>query len=225
MKLITRIVWGVVLIAVGVIAGLNALKITNIDLFFNGWWTLFIIIPCTISLFTDKDKTASLIGLAVGIALLLGCLDIINFNLLWKMLLPVIIIILGIKLLFGSRIAKGVKKISKTSNNGGFKSATSIFSGQKLRCDNEQFDGAELTVMFGGIDIDLTKAIFTKDVYINASAIFGGVDIKLPETVNVKVQSNSMFGGIGNKHQNLLGENPITVYVVGNCIFGGVDIK
>lgn len=54
MKKISNVIWGVVLIAVGVLFALNALSITHIDMFFDGWWTLFIIVPCTVGLFKDK---------------------------------------------------------------------------------------------------------------------------------------------------------------------------
>ena len=43
MKKIENTVIGLILIIIGVIIGLNAFHITNIDLFFDGWWTLFII--------------------------------------------------------------------------------------------------------------------------------------------------------------------------------------
>lgn len=46
MKKIENTVIGFILIIIGVIIGLNAFHITNIDLFFDGWWTLFIIVPC-----------------------------------------------------------------------------------------------------------------------------------------------------------------------------------
>ena len=45
MKKAGNILWGIVLIVIGVIFALNALDITSIDIFFDGWWTLFIIIP------------------------------------------------------------------------------------------------------------------------------------------------------------------------------------
>ena len=60
MKKITKIIGGLILIAVGVLFALNALKITNFDIFFDGWWTLFIIVPCLIGLFTEKDKIGNL---------------------------------------------------------------------------------------------------------------------------------------------------------------------
>ena len=45
MKKFGNILWGVVLIIVGVIFGLNAVGLTDINIFFHGWWTLFIIVP------------------------------------------------------------------------------------------------------------------------------------------------------------------------------------
>ena len=51
MRNIKNILWGIILIIIGTIIGTNALGITNINIFFKGWWTLIIIIPCFIDLF------------------------------------------------------------------------------------------------------------------------------------------------------------------------------
>ena len=53
----SKILWGIVFITLGLVIALNALDITDINLFFNGWWTLFIIIPCLIGLFKDEDES------------------------------------------------------------------------------------------------------------------------------------------------------------------------
>lgn len=47
MKKISRVLWGIAFIVVGGILALNAFGYTNIEIFFNGWWTLFIIVPKT----------------------------------------------------------------------------------------------------------------------------------------------------------------------------------
>ena len=95
MKKFNSILWGLVLIALGVILGVNALGIAEIDIFFPGWWTLFIIIPCAISLFTDDDKWGDLIGLVVGVCLLLGCQGVVAFNMLWKLFVPAVLVDIG----------------------------------------------------------------------------------------------------------------------------------
>ena len=79
--------------------------------------------------------------------------------------------------------------------------------------------------MFGGVDCDLRGAIIEQDCVINASAVFGGIDILVPGNVNVKVSSNSIFGGVSNKTMGYRNESAPTLYIKGNCLFGGVEIK
>ena len=94
MKNLSKIVWGLVLVAAGVLFGLNAVGVTDVKVFFDGWWTLFIIIPCFVGLFTGSDRTGNLIGLLIGVILLLCCQDIIDFSVIWKLVLPVVVVII-----------------------------------------------------------------------------------------------------------------------------------
>lgn len=95
MKKASNWLWGCVLVALGIILGINALEIAHIDIFLPGWWTLFIIVPCAISLFTEKRKSGAIAGLVIGICLLLSCLGVLPFGLFWKLLLPVLLVFLG----------------------------------------------------------------------------------------------------------------------------------
>ena len=103
MKKISYFLWGIVLMAAGVLLALRVFGITNVDVFFDGWWTLFIIIPCVVGLFTEEKKTGSLIGIALGVFMLLCCQDVLS----WKLLVPAIFVGIGLKLaltgLFGSK--------------------------------------------------------------------------------------------------------------------------
>ncbi len=86
MKRSTKILWGVALVAIGVLYGLKALSLINFTLFFDGWWTLFLIVPCLIGLITEREKLGNLIGLLLGVFLLLCCQDVLSFDLLWNRL-------------------------------------------------------------------------------------------------------------------------------------------
>ena len=77
MKKTSNIIWGCVLILLGIILALNALGLTNINIFFDGWWTIFIIVPCVIALFKEKEKMHSVIGIIIGVSLLLACQEVI----------------------------------------------------------------------------------------------------------------------------------------------------
>lgn len=227
MKKVSNILWGIVLIGIGLIIGGNALGITNINIFFDGWWTLFIIIPCFIELFRDKDKIGNLIGLFIGVALLLACQGILDFNLIWKLLLPAILIAIGISMIFkdaiGGKVSSEIKKLNEKRNGENQYCAT--FSGQNVNFDGQNFTGADLTAVFGGVKCDLRNAIINSDVVINASSTFGGIEIYVPANVKLKIKSTPLFGGISNKANINPEENSHTIYINGTTIFGGVEIK
>ena len=227
MKKFENILWGTVLIIIGLIIGGNALGITNINIFFNGWWTLFIIVPCFIGLIKDKEKTSSIIGLIIGIVLLLGCQNILDFDLIWKLAFPAILVMVGISIIFkdtiDGKVNDEIKKLNKNRNDVNECCAT--FSSQNVKIEKEKFTGADLIAMFGGVKYDLKSAIIDSDIVINAKSIFGGIEIYVPENVNVKIKSTSIFGGVDNKSNTQTNENNYTLYINGTALFGGVEIK
>ena len=225
MNKIGNLLWGLVFIVVGVIIGLNALDITDINIFFDGWWTLFIIVPCFIGLFKDEDKTGNLIGLIIGVCLLLGCIDIVEFSLIWKLIVPVILVMIGLSFIFkdtlNSKIRKEIKKLNKTET----KEYCSCFSGQTIDFNNEEFMGCSVSAIFGGVKCDLRNAIINSDVVINATSIFGGITIYVPESVNVKISSTSIFGGVSDERKNKTKDSKHTIYINTTSMFGGIEIK
>ena len=225
MKNRSGLIWGLALIIIGVIWAGNALGLFNIDLFFDGWWTLFIIIPCLWGLITESEKVGNLIGLLIGVLLLLSAQNIISFGLIWQIFIPAVLVIIGLNLvfknLFNRSINEEIKKLNKNLNKDD--EIAAVFSGQKLNFDKEEFKGKNLDAIFGGIDLDLRGAKITSDVVINASAIFGGIDIIVPENVKVKIKSNAIFGGVSDKTKKSEGKH--TIYINATSIFGGVEIK
>lgn len=227
MKKLSKILWGLALIAIGGIFALNAFGITDIEVFFDGWWTLFIIVPCFIGIFSEREKTGNIIGLLIGVFLLLCCQNVLGFDMLWKLAVPAIIVIIGLKLIFNAVFGdKAAKMIVESRQNGNdVKTGCATFSGQDMNFDGEKFDGAEISAIFGGVKCDLRNAIIEKDCAVTASAIFGGIDIYVPDNVNVKISSNSIFGGVSEKKHRPYMENAVTLYINATCIFGGAEIK
>lgn len=221
------VIWGLILVAVGAVLALNAVGLTHIDVFFDGWWTLFLIVPCAAGLFSAKDKTGNLIGLGIGVILLLACQNVIRLDLVWKLIFPVMIVAIGLRLIFKDTFnRKSREAVRKLKEQGiPMREYCATFSGQDLDFTGETFRGAELNAIFGGIKCDLRTALIPEDAVIDACSIFGGIDIYVPEDVNVKITSNSIFGGVSNKRKKQKTEGGVTVYINGSCIFGGVDVK
>jgi len=226
-KQVRNILWGVALVAAGVLLGLNALELTHINIFFDGWWTVFILVPCVIGLFSEKDKMGNIIGIIVGLLLLAGCQDWLSFDLLWKLAVPAVVVLIGLKIIFKDLFAHKVQQGFDAAQSvaGKLPQYAATFSGQKVNFAGQVFTGADMTAVFGGIDCDLRGAIINNDVPIRLTAVFGGIDVIVPAGVQVKVVSNSLFGGVSNKYQNSNVEGAPTVYVHASCIFGGADLK
>lgn len=215
---------GLLLIALGVILGLNAAGITRIDLLFEGWWTLFIIVPCGIGLFTERDKVGNLIGVLVGVFLLLCVRDVLSFEMLWKLLLPLAVVLIGLKLVLDALFpGKTAKLYRKVLPKGPLAQSAAVFSGTKVNYDGQVFTGAELTADFGAVECDLRNAVILEDCPINVSATFGGITILVPKDVDVVTKVHSLFGGVSDETK----DNPgaVTLYISGSCLFGGVTIR
>ena len=215
---VTRIAWGVILIVAGVLFGLHQLDLLPFNLLFDGWWSLFIIVPSAMALIFDKDKWGGAIGLLFGVFFLLSARDVLDMSLLWKLILPMVIVLCGVRLLFGKRQKK------QPPISGDASHCVAVFSGQELHCDYQPFNGAQVVAVFGGVDVFAASAVITEDCVLEVAAVFGGVEIHLPLNVNVEVTSGGIFGGTENHRRIPAVEGAPTVYVKSAAVFGGVDI-
>ena len=229
MKDLSRILWGIVLVLLGSIWGLNATGVTNIDIFFDGWWTLFIIVPSAISLVNPKNngKVSSVICLVIGIFLLLGSLDVFDFDILWEILLPVIVVIIGLSLIFGNKAKTTVKEKIDNTDFSNVEVITATFGEQNINKAGEKFEKANLDAVFGSIKLDLRDADLKNETFIKASAIFAGITILVPKDVEVKIKSTPIFGGVTSEglDEKTNKNAKKTIYVDGFALFGGIEIK
>ena len=228
MKKTSNLIWGLLFILIGLSIGLNTLDIVSFNIFFDGWWALIIIIPCLIGLINNEDKTGDIIGLLIGVALLLNAQGIISFDIIWKLAAPLILVIIGLSIILkdnkDSKTNVVIKKIN--SNDNEKTSVCSTFSSQNIKLNKEKINNLELNAIFGGIEYDLRNGVIKEDIVINATAIFGGIDIIVPDDVNVKIKSTSIFGGASNKKKLMDDkEKKHTIYINARCVFGGGDIK
>lgn len=227
MNNLRNVIWGIILIALGIILGINTLGIADINIFFDGWWTLFIIIPSILGLLKpNSSKTGNLIALTIGVLLLLSCQNLIDFDMVWSLLIPIILVFMGFSIIFKNSALAQVKSRIKDKKNANKEAPEycGCFSNQKLDFTDEKFKGCNLSAVFGGVNCNLKGSKLEKETVIEASAIFGGVDIIVPENTNVKVYSTSIFGGVDSKIRNNK-ENENTIYVNATCLFGGVEIR
>lgn len=93
-------VWGVMLILFGVVIGGRVLHWFDFNIFFDGWWSLFLIIPCSVCFLTERGRRMkALKGLFIGVLLLMAAQGFIEFGMLFPLTLAGFLVMSGLKML------------------------------------------------------------------------------------------------------------------------------
>jgi predicted membrane protein len=221
----SNLLWGLFFIIIGLGFAGNAFHLWNFELFFNGWWTLFIIVPSSISLVRNGMRFWPMTGLIIGIMLLLSSWGWVDGSIIGKLAAPLILVLLGISMIFKNMFQGDYRNRIEAKYPGNGSEYYAIFSGNKYQAMGEKFNGTTLNAVFGGFDLDLRNAIIDEDVVINATAVFGGINIFVPSNVIVKVSNVPIFGGVDNKAGTSPDPNAPIIYLNSTCMFGGIDIK
>ncbi len=216
MKKTLRAVFGILLVVVGIGYLGNIFEVWHFRMFFPGWWTLLIILPGLVGLLKNGFKPLYLILIAGGAFLLLDCMNILPEK-VTKAIVPGCIVALGVAVVFRGQL--GAYRLSEDCQ-----SHTAFFWGSVPNYNGRPFPGAFATAIFGGVDLLLTNAKIQDGAVINAITLFGGVDVILPDGINVEISCLPLFGGVTQPQWELVPGAP-TVHVRCICIFGGVSVK
>ena len=86
--------------------------------------------------------------------------------------------------------------------------ALTIFGGTRRRVASQEFEGGSVVAIFGGVWLDLTRASMKKEqeAILYADAMFGGIDIRVPDGWQVTVRGVGILG----VYENELSEYPPT---------------
>lgn len=159
-----------------------------------------------------------------------------------KLIWPIIIILIGLKIIFKPKNKYKEKKWKNCKQNyshnqnfqdldaiseNDFIDSVSIFGGVNKNVVSKNFKGADIVTIFGGTEINLLQAEFENQAIINLECVFGGVSIIMPANWQLKSDVVTIFGGVEDKRQmttNSEIESKILI-LKGNCVFGGIEVK
>ena len=100
-KKISDIIVGLLFVAVGVIVGGRLIFDWEFTFFYPGWWTIFIIVPCIISMINHGINFWNSFGVGAGIVLFRGANHIFfDMSESWKLLLPLVLVLMGLSIIF-----------------------------------------------------------------------------------------------------------------------------
>lgn len=215
---ITRIILGLTIIIIGILALLDALNITAFNTLFEQWWPLVVILAGVLMFINHPRQFVwPLIVTSGGILLQLRELAIVTFN-VWSLFWPVVIISLGLSVLINR------SAVHKNTNKKDLDSASSLLGGNTIKNESKNYKGGSASAIMGGVEIDLRDAVIKDEATLAVFAFWGGITLKIPEGWDVKSKITPIAGGVEIKTKPAEKNAPI-LYLTGDVIMGGVEIK
>lgn len=100
-----------------------------------------------------------------------------------------------------------------------------VFDGTKLRSESKAFRGGSMLAWFGGVDADLRGAELASGARLSVGALFGGIQLIVPEGWRLETSIKAVAGGydVGGRGP----EDPDAPLLVidGYALCGGVAVS
>jgi predicted membrane protein len=231
---------GAVLLIMGSIFLLSNLGIVG-PYFWSDFWPVVLIFIGAMQAIFRRGPIERMWGgwmIAMGVLFLAHNLGYIRGP-IWQLAWPMALILLGVMFLLrgyqrrmggdASGCATGSPFFSGGNANPHVLDEHAVFGGIQRRVDSQEFEGGQITSIFGGVHLDLRGASTKKDeMVIEMNAIFGGVELLVPDTWDVTVRGEAIFGGFEDKtmrrREPPAGKRPHLV-ITGSAVFGGVTVS
>lgn len=227
----TRLLPGLVLVGIGALFLLDNLHIVVVREWINYWPVILIAIG--IVKLVDSSRTEGRVagGILAGIGTVLLAERLGYFYMGWGAVWPLFLIGIGIFLLFhrlSDRPRGPACGCGSPWGVGPGLNEVGIFSGGKRHIDSQDFQGGQIAVIFGGIDLDLREAGIKGDsAAIEVNSIFGGASIRIPANWSAEVQGVGIFGGFSDRSLHPDPRTPGLKHLIvkGAAVFSGVDVR
>jgi predicted membrane protein len=146
-------------------------------------------------------------------------------------IIPIFFIILGIYIILKKRKTEQPSIFNSDSSrvNKDKIDDVSIFGGGTKIISSNNFQGGNITAIFGGSEINLINCQLAEgDSVLDVLCIFGGTTIILPKEWNVVINVTSILGGFSNKairNPSIVIDQNKTLHIKGLAMFGGGEVK
>ena len=120
------------------------------------------------------------------------------------------------------RISWGCKR---AADSAATVSGLAILGGVKRGNNSRAFKGGDLTAIMGGCEIDLRQAAIDGEASIDLFAMWGGIEIRVPEDWTVISRVVPLLGGVEDKTRPPQGATAHRLVLRGFAIMGGIEVK
>ncbi|MDH3268970.1 MAG: cell wall-active antibiotics response protein [Ignavibacteria bacterium] len=230
-KIDKRVLLGGILIFLGGLFLLNTMNI--LDFRFThvvfSWPFIMLVIGLFVLLNTEKKFLGGILSGIGALFLVERIFPQIDYD--GGIVIPIIFIILGTYIIFRKRkLDSGSEFFSDTSKVNKDKiDDVSIFGGGTKIISSNNFQGGNITAIFGGSEINLINCQLAEgDNVLDVLCVFGGTTIILPKEWNVVINVTSVLGGFSNKairNPSIVIDQARTLHIKGLAMFGGGEVK
>lgn len=220
-----RIGFGLFVIVLGALALLNNLNVFNMFGMLQ-FWPVFLIALGGLLLLRGGRATRSLTGgalMGLGALMALDQAGYIRFSLqTWW---PALLIYAGLMVILRGerrRVWQGERGEMETS--GDAVRANVVMSGSELHNDSQDFKGGSVSVLMGGVKLDLREASIQGEAVLNVEALLGGLQIRVPTDWAVEIELTPVMGGVENRAVPPPGRDK-RLRIRGEALMSGVEVR
>lgn len=217
-----QLLFGLLVIGVGVLFTLDNFDVVDAGRYLR-YWPVGLIAIGALKLWQSRGAEGvfgALLFIAAGVWLVLQSARVVTIR-LWDMW-PLLLILFGASLVW-----RGLR--GRRAHGGADSSATlsglAVLGGMHRGNNSQAFRGGDLTAVLGGCEIDLRQAAINGEAVIDVFAMWGGIELRVPEDWSISGRVVSILGGYEDKTRPAGGATTHRLVVQGTVIMGGIEIK
>ena len=225
----TRLLPGLLLVLIGTLILLDHMGIIAVHDLWRFWPVILIVVGLQRVLDSCNRLTGVLLILVGGLFLLsnLGYLRLSAAD-FW----PIVLIAIGLALMWSRfQLPRMLTPSGGTAGGSDKVNATAMFGGVERRITQQNFTGGTVQAIFGGVELDFRGADMEgEETPLYVEAVFGGIEIMVPERWTVIYEGQSIFGGYNDETRAPLPDVPGAaprkrLILRGQALFGGITVK
>ena len=226
-----RVLLGGILIFLGGIFLLNTMNVLHFRIahVIFSWPFIMLVIGLFVLVNTEKKFLGGILSGIGALFLIPRVFPEVDYD--GGIIIPIFLIILGAYIILKKRKhdkpsqdAFGTSTLNKDKIDD-----VSIFGGGTKIISSNNFQGGNVTAIFGGSEINLINCQLAEgDNVLDVLCIFGGTTIILPKEWNVVINVTSILGGFSNKairNPSIVIDQSKTLHIKGLAMFGGGEVK
>jgi hypothetical protein len=220
----TQVLFGSLLLVIGVLLFLRSLGLLEGEIF--RFWPLLLVAVGLLKLATAANPVDRLIGMgllafgslrmaATAFRLDVGPLDI----------LATVLIVVGAAIVWRGVRGTGFENVARVEAMRDYIDALAFMGGYGTKCVSQRFRGGEVSVLMGGIELDLRGASMEAPAVMDVFVMWGGIEIRVPDDWDVELRGTPILAGFEDKTRPQPNAGPKRLIVRGVAIMAGVELK